>query len=247
MAELHKQANRLREENEHLRTRLEAGWTEQSQEPPRPYPTSRPGKGKEVAASDDIDLPADDELSSGSSPLLHCSPSPNAEESQSRKRPPHRSSWSISVVRRRVRREPSMDQRPPTPAHPFVPDRAGGFPLPVPSMYPPFGAAPTPQMIFSSAVRGPQDMLSTPLGQHILDYDPPRGFSIPPFAMYDGSSDPYDHMLHFNQEMILNARDDRLLCKVFLVNLKGPALAWFHKLPRGSINTFAELWTAFVS
>ena len=65
--------------------------------------------------------------------------------------------------------------------------------------------------------------------------------------MYDGSSDPYDHMLHFNRAMILNARDDRLLCKVFPASLKGPALAWFHKLPRGSINTFDELWSAFVS
>ena len=90
-------------------------------------------------------------------------------------------------------------------------------------------------------------MLSTPLGQHILDYDPPRGFSIPPFAMYDGSSDPYDHMLHYNQAMILSAGDDQLLCKVFPASLRGPALAWFHKLPRGSINTFGELWAAFVS
>ena len=90
-------------------------------------------------------------------------------------------------------------------------------------------------------------MLSTPLGLHIQYYDPPRGFSIPPFAMYNGSSDPYDHMLHYNQAMILNARDDRLLCKVFPASLKGPALAWFHKLPRGSINTFGELWAALVS
>ena len=37
--------------------------------PPRPFPPSRPSEGKEVAAPDDIDLPADDELSSGSSPL----------------------------------------------------------------------------------------------------------------------------------------------------------------------------------
>ena len=65
--------------------------------------------------------------------------------------------------------------------------------------------------------------------------------------MYNGSSDPYDHMLHFNQAMILNVGDDRLLCKVFPASLKGPALAWFHKLPRGSINTFEELWAAFVS
>ena len=86
-----------------------------------------------------------------------------------------------------------------------------------------------------------------PLGQHILDYEPPRGFFIPPFAMYDGSPDLYDHMLHFNQAMILNTGDDRLLCKVFPASLKGPDLAWFHKLPRGSINSFGELWAVFVS
>ena len=74
-------------------------------------------------------------------------------------------------------------------------------------------------------------MLSSPLGQHILDYEPPRGSVMPPFAMYDDSSDPYDHILHFNQAMILNAGDDRLLCKVFLASFKGPALAGFHKLP----------------
>ena len=102
-------------------------------------------------------------------------------------------------------------------------------------------------MIAPSAARGPLDMLSTPLRQHILDYDPPRGFSISPFAMYDGSTDPYDHMLHYDQAMILSVGDDRLLCKVFPASLRGPALAWFHKLPRGSINTFGELWAAFVS
>ena len=90
-------------------------------------------------------------------------------------------------------------------------------------------------------------MLSSPLGQHILDYEPPRGFVMSSFAMYDGSSNLYDHMLHFNQAMILNAGDDRLLCKVFPASLKGPALAWFHKLPRGSINTFGELWATFIS
>ena len=67
------------------------------------------------------------------------------------------------------------------------------------------------------------------------------------FSMYAGSSDLYDHMLHFNQAMILNAGDDRLLCKVFQASLKGPALAWLHKLPRRSINLFSELWAAFVS
>ena len=85
-------------------------------------------------------------------------------------------------------------------------------------------------------------MLSSPLGHLILSYESSRGFVISSFAMYDGPFDPYDHMLHFNQVMILNAVDDRLLCKVFLASLKGPALAWFHKLLWRSINTFSELW-----
>ena len=80
MAELREQTSWLREENERLRTQLEAGRAGQSLEPSHPFPPSRPGKGKEVAAPDDVDLPADDELSSGSSPLPRCSPSPNVVE-----------------------------------------------------------------------------------------------------------------------------------------------------------------------
>ena len=74
---------------------------------------------------------------------------------------------------------------------------------------------------------------SPPLGRHILDYDPPRGFSIPPFAIYDGSSDPYDHMLHYNQAMILSAGDDRLLCKVFLASSRA-------RLWHGSTSSLAD-------
>ena len=54
-------------------------------------------------------------------------------------------------------------------------------------------------------------------------------------------------MLHFNQLMFLSTGNARLLCKVFPASLKGPALAWFHKLPRGPINLFSELWAAFIS
>ena len=90
-------------------------------------------------------------------------------------------------------------------------------------------------------------MLASPLRQHILDYEPPRGFFIPAFSTFDGSTDPYDHMLYYNQAMILNTSNDRLLCKVFRTSLRGPALEWFHKIPRNSLNTFNELWAAFVS
>ena len=168
-------------------------------------------------------------------------------EAKSRKRPPCRSSRFVSGIPSLVRREFSTERRQLERAPENIPAWLGGAPLSLPFGYPTFEAAPVLYMPTPTAVRGPEDMLSFPLSQHILSYKPPRGFAIPPFAMYDGSSDPYNHMLHFNQAMILSARNDRLLCKVFPASLKGPALAWFHKLLRGSINLFSELCAVFVS
>ena len=44
------------------------------------------------------------------------------------------------------------------------------------------------------------------------------------FTMFDGSNDPYDHMLHYNKAMTLNVSNDHLLCNVFPASLRGPAL-----------------------
>ena len=153
----------------------------------------------------------------------------------------------MSEARRRMRKETNRDRPCSEQASEHIATRFGATAPPfLHARYPP-EAFPAPLAAPYPPIRGPYDMLSSPLGQHTLDYEPPRGFVIPPFAMYDGSSNPYDHMLHFNQAMILNTGDDRLLCKVFLANLKSPALAWFHKLPRGTINSFGELWVVFVS
>ena len=105
---------------------------------------------------------------------------------------------------------------------------------------------PMPYMQFVVTIRSLDNMLSSPLGRHILDHEPPCRFIISTFTMFDGSTNPYDHMLHYNQAITLNVGDDLLLCKVFPASLRGPALAWFHKLPRSSINTFDELWGAFI-
>ena len=114
-------------------------------------------------------------------------------------------------------------------------------------VYPHFNIGPVFYIPPATPIRGLEVMLSSPLGQHILDYEPPRRFVIPAFAMFDGSVDPYDHMLHYNQAMIQNTGNDHLLCKVFPASLRGPALAWFHKPPYNSINLFNELLVAFVS
>ena len=137
----------------------------------------------------------------------------------------------MSGTRRRVRREGSMDgPRSQLASEHVATWFEGTAPQFLHARYPP-EALPVPRAALYPPVQGPYDMLSSPLGQHILHYEPPHGFVIPSFAMYNGSSDSYDHMLHFNQAMILNFKDDRLLCKVFPASLKGLAFSWFQMPP----------------
>ena len=90
-------------------------------------------------------------------------------------------------------------------------------------------------------------MLSSPLRQYILNYESPHGFVMLTFTMFNGSNDLYDHMLHYNQAMTLNTGNNYLLYKVFPISLRGYVLAWFHKISCNSINSFTELWAAFIS
>ena len=75
------------------------------------------------------------------------------------------------------------------------------------------------------------DMLSTPFDPHIISYELPRGFVVPKFIMYDGTSDPFDYIMYFKQLMTLDIGNDVLMCKVFPASLHDQALSWFHRLP----------------
>ena len=175
-------------------------------------------------------------------------------KTKSRKRPSHHLVFSdaISGALCRVKIEEGRRQNQPFQAPGNVsvlPEATMRSVLPtmplMPFVHPAFGTRPMFYMLHAALIPRPDDMLSLPLGQHILDYEP-RFFNLA-FATFDGSTHPYDHMLYYNQVMILNSGNDRLLCKVFPTSLRGPTLALFYKLPRNSIKLFNELWAAFVS
>ncbi|RVW39235.1 hypothetical protein CK203_085118 [Vitis vinifera] len=90
------------------------------------------------------------------------------------------------------------------------------------------------------------DMLSTPFCSHIIHYEPPRGFLVPKFSTYDGTSDPFDYIMHYRQLMTLDIGNDALLCKVFPASLQGQTFSWFHRLPPNSVGNFRDLSEAFV-
>ena len=64
---------------------------------------------------------------------------------------------------------------------------------------------------------------------------------------FDGAKDPVDHLNTYKNQMELHGYQDPVRCRAFAITLKGPALAWFNRLPPSSISSFRELSIAFVS
>ena len=75
----------------------------------------------------------------------------------------------------------------------------------------------------------------------------PRRFAQPTFTMYNGRTDPIEHVSHFNQRMVVHSRNEALMCKVFPSSLGSVAMRWFDGLGAGSIDSFKELTRAFRS
>ena len=197
-------------------------------------------RGNKPIIPDDVDTLTDDELSSSSSlPSLSLSLVKNARKStkaKSCKRPSHHPAFSdvVSSASHKARREAGRRQNQPIQApgntsillEGMVPPILLACMMPLmPLVHPAFGIGPMIYMPLAASIRRPDDMLSSPLEQHFLNYEPSQGFSIPTFATFDGSTNPYDHMLHYNKAMILNVGNDRLLCKVFPTSLRGPTIA----------------------
>ena len=90
------------------------------------------------------------------------------------------------------------------------------------------------------------NMLSMPFDPHIINYEPFRGFIVPKFMTYNGTSDPFNHIMHFRQLMTLDIGNDTLLCKVYSASLHDYALSWFYRLLKNFVNTFWNIVKAFV-
>ena len=87
----------------------------------------------------------------------------------------------------------------------------------------------------------------SPFTAEVLSYPPPAKFRMPQVEAFDGVKDPVDHLNTYKNQMELHGYQDPVRCRAFTTNLKGPALAWFNRLPPSSIPSFRDLSIAFVS
>ena len=65
--------------------------------------------------------------------------------------------------------------------------------------------------------------------------------------MYNGRTDPIEHVSQFNQRMTVHSKDEALMCKVFPSSLGPMAIRWFDDLRPNSVSSFKQLTQAFGS
>ena len=87
----------------------------------------------------------------------------------------------------------------------------------------------------------------SPFTPEVLHYPLPAKFRMPQVEAFDGIKDPVDHLNTYKNQMELHGYPDSVRCRAFATTLKGPAMAWFNKIPPSTISSFRELSIAFVS
>ena len=74
-----------------------------------------------------------------------------------------------------------------------------------------------------------------------------KRFHQPTFTMYNGRTDPVEHVSQFKQKMTVHSQDEALLCTVFPSSLGPMPMRWFDGLRTNSISSFKKLTQSFCS
>ena len=89
--------------------------------------------------------------------------------------------------------------------------------------------------------------IESPFTARVLHFPLPAKFRMSQVETFNGIRDPIDHLNTYKNQMELYGYQDSIRCRAFTITLKGPALAWFNRLPSVSISSFTELSITFVS
>lgn len=80
----------------------------------------------------------------------------------------------------------------------------------------------------------------------IASYDIPFKLHIPSFDLYDGTTNPIDHLIHYQHKMIQHSTNDNIMCR-FSTSLKPIILEWCHSTLQKSTNNFEKHEKLFIA
>ena len=95
--------------------------------------------------------------------------------------------------------------------------------------------------------KAPSQISKSPFTRGIEKVKLPRRFHQPTFSMYNGRTDPVEHVSQLKQKMAVYSQDEALLCRVFPSSLGPMPMRWFDGLRTNSISSFKKLTQSFCS
>ncbi|CAL9016086.1 unnamed protein product [Prunus brigantina] len=91
-----------------------------------------------------------------------------------------------------------------------------------------------------------EDEIPLPYTKELLSSVVIGDTKAPKIALYEGLTDPYDHLDNFRYAMEGRGANEATKCRLFPTTLKGAALNWFKRLSPESVGSFSELRRAFL-
>ncbi|XP_056688411.1 uncharacterized protein [Spinacia oleracea] len=85
---------------------------------------------------------------------------------------------------------------------------------------------------------------SSPFVEELFMEEIPK-VRLPTHITYNGTTDPRDHVISYEQQMFLSLHSEACWCKYYPTTLTGVVGEWFRTLPKGSIDSFIDLSEKF--
>lgn len=89
--------------------------------------------------------------------------------------------------------------------------------------------------------------MSGPLSPSIMASPFPQGWSRPKLKLYEGDSDPTEHINFFVGAMQYAGASDPIYCRSFPMSLGKGLMNWFQNLPANSLHSWEAVMNCFLS
>ncbi|XP_024024428.1 uncharacterized protein LOC112092448 [Morus notabilis] len=86
-----------------------------------------------------------------------------------------------------------------------------------------------------------------PFTENIIRVPLPDKYKSPPIPLYDGRSDPDDHLEVYTGHMVLYGYPEEVMCRTFRNHLSDSARRWFRSLKPNSITSWDDLKNDFLT
>ncbi|KAL0440527.1 UNVERIFIED_CONTAM: hypothetical protein Slati_2535700 [Sesamum latifolium] len=91
-----------------------------------------------------------------------------------------------------------------------------------------------------------EEQAGIPFIEGVMTDELPVNCRTPAMAEYDGTTDPQEHLSHFENAALMHQYTNDIKCRVFVITFARAAHKWFNQLPPAVIGSFQEFRSLFL-